>query len=179
MPFADVNGQHLYFEDSGGDGYPVLFIHGFLMDHEMFAPQVAALSDTFRCIGLDARGFGQTPANAPFTYYDVAADVFALLDHLGLDRAVLVGMSQGGFIALRAALTAPDRVAALVLIDTQAATEDPAAGPLYQALHDEWVTNGPANVQDTIAGIILGAGCDPAGWIAKWNAAPKENLTLP
>jgi len=179
MPFAEVNGQRLYFEDSGGDGPPVIFSHGFLMDREMYSFQVAALADAFRCITWDQRGFGQTPAVAPFTYYDSAADLLALLDHLRVDRAVLAGMSQGGFVSLRAALTAPDRVKALVLIDTQAGVEDPAALPLYQALHDEWVSNGPANVQDTVAGLILGGGCDPDPWIAKWNAAPKENLTLP
>ena len=83
MPFADVNGQHLYFEDHGGSGPPVIFSHGFLMDHEMFAPQVSGLSDTFRCITWDERGFGQTPATSPFTYYDSAADCLAILDHLG------------------------------------------------------------------------------------------------
>jgi pimeloyl-ACP methyl ester carboxylesterase len=179
MPFLDVNAQHLYFEDSGGDGPAVIFSHGFLMDHEMFAPQVAALSDTFRCITWDERGFGQTPASAPFTYYDSAADCLALLDHLGIQAAVLAGMSQGGFLSLRAALIAPHRVKALVLIDTQAGIEDPETLPLYQAMHDEWVTNGPANVQDVVAGLILGGGYDPTPWIAKWNGTPKANLTLP
>jgi 3-oxoadipate enol-lactonase len=179
MPFADVNGQHVYYEDTGGDGPPVIFSHGFLMDHEMFAPQVAALSDAFRCIVWDERGFGQTPATAPFTYYDSAADCLAVLDHLGLERAVLAGMSQGGFLALRAALAAPERVQALVLIDTQAGIEDAATIPLYQAMHDDWVANGPGNFQDAIAGLIFGGGYDAAPWIAKWNEAPPENLTLP
>jgi pimeloyl-ACP methyl ester carboxylesterase len=179
MPFADVNGQHLFYEDSGGSGPTVIFSHGFLMDHEMFAPQVEALSDEFRCITWDERGFGSTPATAPFTYYDSAADCLALLDHLGLPQAVLAGMSQGGFIGLRAALTAPDRVKALVLIDTQAGTEDEAVAPAYEAMHDDWVANGPVNVQDVIAGLIIGPGIDPAPWLAKWNAAPPENLTLP
>ena len=128
MPFAEVNGQHIFFEDSGGNGAPVIFSHGFLMDHEMFAPQVEALADDFRCITWDERGFGQTPASGPFTYYDSASDCLALLGHLGIDQAVLAGMSQGGFLSLRAALTAPDRVKALVLIDTQSGTEDPG-GP--------------------------------------------------
>jgi pimeloyl-ACP methyl ester carboxylesterase len=179
MPFADVNGQHLFYEDSGGSGPTVIFSHGFLMDHEMFAPQVEALSDEFRCITWDERGFGSTPATAPFTYYDSAADCLALLDHLGIPQAVLAGMSQGGFIGLRAALTAPDRVKALVLIDTQAGTEDEAVAPAYEAMHDDWVANGPVNVQDVIAGLIIGPGVDPAPWLAKWNAAPRENLTLP
>ena len=179
MPFADVNGQHLYYEDSGGAGPAVVFSHGFLMDHEMFAPQVSELSDEFRCIAWDERGFGATPATEPFTYWDSAADCLALLDHLGIDQAVLAGMSQGGFLSLRAALTAPERVKALVLIDTRSGVEDEAALPLYQAMHDEWVANGPGNVQDAIAGLILGGGMDPSPWFAKWNAAPRDNLTLP
>jgi pimeloyl-ACP methyl ester carboxylesterase len=149
------------------------------MDHEMFAPQVSALTPEFRCITWDERGFGQTPATGPFTYWDSAADCLALLDHLGIDAAVLAGMSQGGFLSLRAALTAPERVRGLVLIDTQSGTEDPEALPLYQGMHDEWVTNGPGNVQDAIAGLILGGDLDHTPWFAKWAASPKENLTHP
>jgi pimeloyl-ACP methyl ester carboxylesterase len=88
-------------------------------------------------------------------------------------------MSQGGFLSLRAALAAPERVIALVLIDTQAGIEDPESLPLYEAMHGEWVTNGPANVQDAIAGLILGGGYDASPWIAKWNAAPRDNLSFP
>ncbi len=74
MPFADVNGQRIYFEDTGGRGAAVIFSHGILMDHEMFEPQVAALSDEFRCITWDERGFGQTEAHGAFTYWDSADD---------------------------------------------------------------------------------------------------------
>ena len=123
--------------------------------------------------------FGQTPATAPFTYWDSAADCLALLDHLGIERAVLAGMSQGGFLSLRAALAEPSRVKALVLIDTQAGREAPETLPLYQGMHDEWVTNGPGNVQEIIAGLILGGGYDPAPWFAKGQAARREDLTLP
>jgi pimeloyl-ACP methyl ester carboxylesterase len=179
MAFADVNGQHLYYEDSGASGPPVIFSHGFLMDHEMFGPQVAELGDEFRCITWDERGFGRTEATEPFTYYDSAADCLALLDHLGIERAVLAGMSQGGFLSLRAALSAPERVEALVLIDTQSGVEDAANIPAYDAMHDEWVSNGPAQVQGAIAGLILGGGVDPEPWFAKWHAAPRENLSLP
>jgi pimeloyl-ACP methyl ester carboxylesterase len=101
-----------------------------------------------------------------------------LLDHLAIDQAVLAGMSQGGFLGMRAALTAPERVKALVLIDTQAGVEDEATIPVYDALRDEWVANGPANVQDVIAGLILGGGVDPTPWFAKWAAMPRESFAL-
>ncbi len=178
MPVASVNGQHIYYEDSGGSGAPVIFSHGFLMDHEMFAPQVEALSREFRCITWDERGFGSTPVSEPFTFYDSAADCIALLEYLGIDQATLAGMSQGGFLSLRAALTVPERVRALVLIDTQAGVEDPAALAGYSALRDEWLANGPTNVQDAVAGLILDGGVDPSPWFDKWQALPRDGFAL-
>ncbi len=178
MPFATVDGREIYFEDSGGDGPAVIFSHGFLMDHEMFAPQVDALGGDFRCLTWDERGFGNTAVDAPFTYYDSAKDCLGILDHLGIERAVLAGMSQGGFLSLRAALTAPDRVAGLVLIDTQSGPEDPAALPAYQAMNAEWLANGPANVQDVVAGLILGEECDYAPWFEKWAKLPRESFAF-
>lgn len=180
MAFADVNGQHLYFEDSGGDGAPVLFSHGFLMDHEMFEPQVAALSDEFRCITWDERGFGQTEATADFTYWDSADDALALLGHLGIDRAFLVGMSQGGFLSMRAALQAPDRVLGLGLIDTQSGLEAEEARPAYDAMTNEWAANGPSDeLAGAVAGIIMSPGYDHSSWIAKWKARPNEAILIP
>ena len=180
MPFANVDGQRLYYEDSGGSGPPVIFSHGFLMDHEMFAPQVEALSADFRCITWDERGFGESEATGPFTYWDSAADCLGLLSHLGVDQAVLAGMSQGGFLSLRAALRAPERVKALVLIDTQSGVEAPENLAGFQAMHDEWVANGPQQpLAEGIAGLILGGGYDPSPWIAKWQNRPKEFMTAP
>ncbi len=180
MPSAEVNGQRIAYEDSGGDGPAVLFSHGFLMDHEMFAPQVDALTPEFRCITWDERGFGGTAATGPFTYWDSADDALALLDKLGVESAVFAGMSQGGFIALRAALTAPDRVKALVLIDTEAGTEAEETLPVYQGMHDDWVANGPSDpLAGAIASLIFGGGYDAAPWIAKWQARDKSLLTIP
>src|SRR5436190_5371535 len=180
MPFADVNGQHLYFEDSGGDGAAVLFSHGFLMDHDMFEPQVAALSDEFRCIAWDERGFGRTAATHDFTYWDSADDALALLSHLGIDRAFLVGMSQGGFLSMRAALRAPERVLGLGLIDTQSGVEAEEVRPAYDAMTEEWSTNGPSDeLAGAVAGIIMSPGYNHAAWIAKWQAGPKEAIVIP
>src|SRR6516162_11870150 len=121
MPVAAVNGIEISYTDSGGQGPAVVFSHGYLMDHTMFDQQVTALAPQYRVITWDQRGHGGTRAAGPFTYWDSAADVLALLDHLGVERAVLAGMSQGGFLSLRAALTAPDRVRALMLIAVEGA----------------------------------------------------------
>ncbi len=179
MAFADVNGQHLCFEDYGGDGPPVVFSHGFLMDHEMFAPQVEALAGRLRIVALDARGHGRTAAGAPFDYWDLAEDVLALMDHLHLGAATMAGMSQGGFVGLRAAILAPERVRALVLIDSQAGLENEASIPAYQAMHDEWLANGPAAVQEVVGAIIFGGGYDPTPWYTKWAAIPPDTFTAP
>ncbi|HYA68072.1 MAG TPA: alpha/beta hydrolase [Acidimicrobiales bacterium] len=175
MPFADVNDRQIYFEDTAGPGAPVLFCHGFLMDHEMFEPQVSALADEFRCITWDERGFGQTEARGPFTYWDSADDALALLSYLGIDAAFFVGMSQGGFISMRAALGSPHRVRGLALIDTNAGPEPEEARPAYEAMATEWLTNGPSeSLTGVVAGLIMSPGYDHSRWIAKWQATPKE-----
>jgi pimeloyl-ACP methyl ester carboxylesterase len=181
MAFADINGQRIRYDDTGGDGPAVILSHGFLMDREMFAPQVEALAPEFRVIAWDQRGFGETEFDGqPFTYWDSAGDCLALLDHLSIERAVLGGMSQGGFLSLRAALTAPDRVRALVLIDTQAGTEDPARLPEYRQMQQTWLQVGPVDeLAETIANLIIG---DPElnqQWIAEWRQLPRDHLQAP
>jgi 3-oxoadipate enol-lactonase len=168
MPVATVNGIEINYTDSGGEGPAVVLSHGFLMDQTMFDRQVSALAPQYRVITWDQRGHGDTSATGAFTYWDSAADVLALLDHLGVERAVLAGMSQGGFLSLRAALTAPDRVRALVLIDSQAGLEDPAAAPAYEQMHQVWLDAGPGPVQEVVASMILGPGRWD-DWYAKWN----------
>lgn len=181
MSYADVNGQRLYYEDSGGDGPPIVFSHGFLMDHEMFAPQVAALAPEFRVITWDERGFGATDFDGkPFTYWDTAHDCLGLLDHLGIEQAVLAGMSQGGYLSMRAALVAPERVRALVLIDTQPGAEDPEKVPLYQGMLEAWATEGPSDaLAEVVAGIIIADPDHNPYWIAKWQAWPQERIVEP
>jgi 3-oxoadipate enol-lactonase len=181
MPFADVNGQRLRFEDSGGDGPPVVLSHGFLMDREMFAPQVQALSPEFRVITWDERGFGETEFDGePFTYWDSARDCLGLLDHLGIDQAVFGGMSQGGFLSMRAALLAPGRVRALVLIDTQSGPEDPERLPAYRQMQETWLQVGPVDeLVQAISGLIIGDPVLSETWIAKWHKLPRETMKAP
>jgi pimeloyl-ACP methyl ester carboxylesterase len=181
MPYAEVNGQRIYFQDTGGDGQAVALAHGFLMDRSMFAPQIEAFGDQYRLITWDQRGFGQTEFDSePFTYWDSADDCLALLDHVEVEEAVVGGMSQGGFIALRAALEAPERVRALILMGTQAGLEDPASVPLYQGMLDDWVANGPSDeIAEFVAGLIIALPGENERWMATWKARPKELLHEP
>jgi len=181
MRAVTANGQQIAYDDTGGDGPPIVLAHGFLMDRSMFAPQVEALRGHHRVVTWDERGFGDTVDDGkPFTYWDLAADCIALLDHLGIDQAVIGGMSQGGFISLRVALADPDRVRALVLLDTQAGTEDPEAVPLYQGMLDDWVANGPSDdLASAAAALIIGEPGLDEHWIARWKARPHETLANP
>lgn len=181
MPFAHVNGQKLYYEDTGGDSPAIVFSHGLLMDSSMFVPQVQALRGQWRCISWDERGHGQTADAAhcdPFTYYDSADDLAALLAHLGVQQAVLVGMSQGGYLSLRCALTHPEVVRALVLIDTQALQEDPQKMVGHEALVKAWLEGGLSDdISAVVAYTILGDGwADASVWQAKWKQVTVPNL---
>jgi pimeloyl-ACP methyl ester carboxylesterase len=143
MPEFDRDGWKLFYEDSGGDGPPILLIHGLLMDQTMFDPQVAALRDRYRLIRPDLRGHGASEHRAEdYTQWDLMEDHVALLDSLGIDRAMWGGVSQGGFQSLRAALRHPDRVAGLILIDTQAGSEDENRAPMYEAFAEVVATQG-------------------------------------
>jgi len=180
MPYAVLNGQRIWYEDTGGSGPAVVWSHGFLMDREMFAPNIATVAPAYRCISWDERGFGKTgPASAPFTYWDSARDVLALMDHLELPSAALVGMSQGGFLSMRAALLAPAKVKALALIGARSGLDAPEVIDTFQVLRQEWAANGCANVKGILAGLLLGEGYDAAPWIAKWERIPRESMGWP
>jgi 3-oxoadipate enol-lactonase len=180
MPVAEVRAQRLHYEDSGGTGLPLVLSHGFLMDSDMFEPQVSALSGSHRLITWDQRGHGHTVStDEPYTYWDSADDLAALLDHLGVERAVFGGMSQGGFVSLRFALRYPDRTAGLVLIDTQAGKEDPEKALQYDLMHEVWIGSGPNDqLLEMVAAIIIGnQRPESAQWIAKWKARDPGTLT--
>jgi pimeloyl-ACP methyl ester carboxylesterase len=180
MPHACVNGQRLYYQDTGGSGPAIIFSHGLLLDSTMFAPQVAALRDRYRCIIWDQRGHGKTAGETlqPFSYYDSANDLAALLAFLGVSTAIVVGVSQGAFLGMRCALTHPAQVRALVLIATQTGTDDPATLQGYQQIFDAWMANGlPDQIATTIEHILFGPDWSgAAAWREKWRAMTAPNL---
>jgi pimeloyl-ACP methyl ester carboxylesterase len=111
VPYADVNGTRLYYEERGS-GDAVVFLHAGLLDSRQWERQLETFSPRYRAIAFDVRGYGRSPAaTAPFGPYD---DILGLMDALGIAQAALVGNSMGGAIEIDAALTSPGRVAALV-----------------------------------------------------------------
>jgi pimeloyl-ACP methyl ester carboxylesterase len=115
MPNLNVPGATLYFETDGDPSAPaLLLIHAGIANLRMWDPQIAALARHHFVVRFDTRGFGQTVTrNVEFSN---RADALAVLDHVGVGRATLIGCSRGGSIALDVAVEHPDRVAGLVVI---------------------------------------------------------------
>jgi pimeloyl-ACP methyl ester carboxylesterase len=99
-----------------GEGPAVVLVHGFGLDMRMWDPQVEPLAAQFRVVRYDCRGFGASGPLDPAVPYTQADDLVALLDHLAIADAVLVGLSFGGRVALQTALAAPARVRGLALL---------------------------------------------------------------
>ncbi|MFI5361008.1 MAG: alpha/beta fold hydrolase [Elusimicrobiota bacterium] len=110
----------LVFREAGDPrGLPVVLLHAFPMSSAMWEPQLPVLKP-FRVILPDFRGFGATPLSAPWFVEHAVDDLFETLTAAGVEKAVLVGLSMGGYAALRAVEKKPARVKALVLCDTRA-----------------------------------------------------------
>ncbi len=129
MHSATINGVRIAYSDTGGDRPVALLVHGFALDHRMWAPQIEPLAKELRLILPDLRGFGLSepgPAG-PLTMGQHADDLLALLDYLGVSEAVLyVGLSMGGYTAFEFWKRQPARARAMVLADTKATHDDRA-----------------------------------------------------
>lgn len=117
---VSITDGHLAYRGQGS-GRPVVLLHGGALDHRMWDPQVEALSQQYRVIAPDARGHGRS--STPTAPYRHADDLVALLRHLGIPRATLVGLSMGAGTAVDTAIEYPDLVEALVI--SGAGTSDP------------------------------------------------------
>lgn len=178
MPFVDVNGQHVYYEDTGGTGPAIVFSHGFAMDQDMYAAQVAALRDTFRCITWDYRDHGQTRGDGgPYSVLDLADDLAALLATLGISRVGVVGFSMGGWVSTRLALAHPDLVAALAIVDSYERMESPEVAAGYAQIKSSLLEHGfNIDMVAMLRGFLFGPDYDASVWIGKWRARSPHLL---
>jgi pimeloyl-ACP methyl ester carboxylesterase len=116
MSYADVNGLSLYYEEHGS-GEPLVLLHGGFGAGELLAPIVAPLAAGRRVITVDLQGHGRTAdIDRPLRPELMGDDIAALIEHLGLERADVMGYSLGGLVALRTAIQHPARVRRLVLV---------------------------------------------------------------
>lgn len=120
-----VNGIKVGYLDAGpASGLPVIFIHGFPFSKEMWEKQLSALCESHRVIAYDVRGHGESERGAAqFSIAQFADDLFFFMDALKIEKAILVGLSMGGYIALHAIQQQPQRIAGLILCDTQCAAD--------------------------------------------------------
>lgn len=122
MPFAPINGIDLYYE-SHGAGPAVVFAHGAGGNHLSWWQQVPHFRDRYTCVVFDHRGWGLSSKPADGAQF--SADLSALLDHLGIERASIVAQSMGGWTTLRFSLQSPERVERIVLCDTHGGISSP------------------------------------------------------
>ena len=119
------NGIELAYERRG-KGTPLVLIHGYPLDHSIWAEVAKLLENDFDLILPDVRGFGESTTVAePYTMTNLAEDMAALLDALGLKQAAFAGHSMGGYVALAFAKAFPSRINGLVLVASQAAADAP------------------------------------------------------
>lgn len=122
MEFKTPQGIRIAYRDQGPQTAPaVVFLHGFPFNQSMWDAERSLLSKDFRVITYDHRGHGQSDvAGGQYLIELLVDDLIALLDHLKVQKAILCGLSMGGYVTLRAVERNPERVSALVLCDTRA-----------------------------------------------------------
>ncbi|MBI4492047.1 MAG: alpha/beta fold hydrolase [Chloroflexi bacterium] len=188
------DGLRLYYE-SHGQGLPVVFVHGLSCTHAMWKCQAPALAERFRMIALDLRGHGQSDKPpGPYSVPMFAQDVLRLLDHLEIERAVLVGLSMGGGTVQNFALMYPRRLQALGLISTSSehlpavrqrfyewaeAAERGGMAPLAESLVASWIAPQfrEKNPEEFEQNVRTTAANDPGAFAASARANAVRNWT--
>jgi len=179
MPYIERDdGQRIFYSDSGATGPAVILGHGFLMDRTMFEPVIQAIGSDYRVITWDARSFGESGWNGtPYSCWDSAADVVALLDHLGIKKAVVGGMSQGGYSSMRVALRWPQRVGGLVLLSTMGTLRPPEGLTMFRDMAATLRAHG--FVEPMIEGLaqtLLGEPRFWEPWVSRWRTLDPQAI---
>ena len=155
MPYAITPDKvRLHYEEVG-QGTPILFVHEFAGDHRSWEPQLREFGKRYRCIAYAARGY--TPSDVPadkdaYSYKHVMRDCVAVLDHLKIERAHIVGLSMGGYTTLQVALNHPGRVRSMALAGTGSGSERWYTEQFHKnsrALADQFEREGAASVAKT------------------------------
>jgi pimeloyl-ACP methyl ester carboxylesterase len=124
----NINGVDLHYQITGDKGEALVLVHGHPFDHTMWYPQMTVLSNHFKVITPDLRGYGKSSLpKGKSSFEDYAADIVALLDRLKIDKFHIAGLSMGGQLMMEVFRQAPDRVLSMVFADTFASQDTPQA----------------------------------------------------
>jgi 3-oxoadipate enol-lactonase len=145
-----------------GDRPPLLLVHGFPLDGEIWQPQIEAFRGARRVLAPDLMGFGGSSAAGRASVEEHADDLAALLDRLVVRRAVVVGLSMGGYVALAFWRRHPDRCAGLVLASTRAGPDSEAGRAGRYQMVIAVTQRGVAAVSDAMAARLVGPDAPPA-----------------
>jgi pimeloyl-ACP methyl ester carboxylesterase len=139
----DISGATLGVLDEGA-GEPLVFVHGFPLDHTMWQGQIDVFSSRYRVLAPDLRGFGASDVRGEtMTMEDFADDLAAMLDALGVGRPIaLCGLSMGGYIAFRFAAKYASQLRSLILCDTRAAADSPEAAANRLKMAEQVLSKG-------------------------------------
>ncbi len=132
-----------------GSGTPVLFVHAFPFNADMWRPQFDALSSHMRCIAFDLPGVAEGgPAHADLSMDHAAGICLRVLDHLGIERAVIAGCSMGGYIAMAALARHAERFSAAVFMDTRAGADSEEGKRNRTLQREDVLAHGTASLID-------------------------------
>ena len=150
MPHLTLPGVDLYFEDTGGPGTPVVFLHALTGTADSWVYQVPAFTAaSYRCITYDRRGWGRSKATDPELHPETASDdLHALLESLSLAPVHLVSTAAGGLIALDYALAHPERVRSLVAANTIGGVQDESYLEVQRRARPPEIQNLPVELRE-------------------------------
>ena len=177
MPIFEGESATIHYTDTGlPAGRPgastVFFGHGLLFSGWMFGPQIAALRSEYRCVAIDWRGHGESPAaSGGYDMDTLAEDAIALIGSLGVAPVHYVGLSMGGFIGLRIAARRGELVSSLTLLDTSAGAEEPDKVRQYTLLARVYRLTGFGPLRGAVLPLMFGPDFlgDPANKPVLWE----------
>jgi pimeloyl-ACP methyl ester carboxylesterase len=157
---AHVEGRTIRHLEAGS-GWPVVLIHAFPLNADMWRPQLERVPEGWRFIAPDLRGFGPdapvTPGARHTTVDEMATDIAALLDHLEIDPAVIGGLSMGGYVTFALFRQAPERFSGMILANTKSQADTPEGREARRTMIELAHARGAPAVADALIPKLLGA----------------------
>ena len=145
----NINNLNLSYDDVGEGNIPIIFLHGFPFDKSMWAKQLDFFATTNRVIAIDIRGFGKsTDESTPLSIDLFSDDLMLFMNQMKISKAIICGLSMGGFIALNAQARFPDRFEAIILCDTQCIADTIEVKLNRYKTIDEIALNGTLNFNE-------------------------------